>query len=73
MSGAGGRLAIVLHSHSPWLLGYGTWPVGEEWLRQAWGQAYLPLVQLLRARAEQVVDRHARRREQGCSQMRHVV
>jgi len=52
VSGVGGRLAIVLHSHSPWLLGHGTWPVGEEWLRQAWGQAYLPLVQLLRARAE---------------------
>lgn len=52
MSAAGGRLAIVLHSHSPWLLGHGSWPVGEEWLRQAWAQAYLPLVQLLRNRAE---------------------
>jgi 1,4-alpha-glucan branching enzyme len=48
-----GRLAIVLHSHSPWLLGHGSWPVGEEWLRQAWAQAYLPLVTMLRSRAEQ--------------------
>lgn len=47
-----GRLAIVLHSHSPWLLGYGSWPVGEEWLRQAWAQSYLPLVSMLRSRAE---------------------
>lgn len=48
-----GRLAIVLHSHSPWLLGHGTWPVGEEWLRQAWAHAYLPLAALLRERADQ--------------------
>lgn len=47
-----GRLAIVLHSHSPWLLGYGTWPVGEEWLRQAWAHSYLPLTAMLRSRAE---------------------
>ena len=48
-----GRLAIVLHSHSPWLLGHGTWPVGEEWLRQAWAHAYIPIVAMLRKRAEQ--------------------
>ena len=47
-----GRLAIVLHTHMPWLLGYGTWPVGEEWLRQAWAHAYLPMFALLRERAE---------------------
>lgn len=47
-----GRLAIVLHSHSPWLLGHGTWPVGEEWLRQAWAHSYLPVVSMLRERAE---------------------
>jgi len=48
-----GRLAIVLHSHVPWLLGHGIWPVGEEWLRQAWAHAYIPLVAMLRERAEQ--------------------
>ena len=47
-----GRLAIVLHSHLPWLLGYGTWPVGEEWLRQAWAHSYIPVLALLRERAE---------------------
>jgi 1,4-alpha-glucan branching enzyme len=48
-----GRLAIVLHSHSPWLVGHGSWPVGEEWLRQAWAHSYLPVLALLRERAEQ--------------------
>jgi len=47
-----GRLAIVLHSHLPWLLGHGAWPVGEEWLRQAWAHAYLPVLSLLRERAD---------------------
>ena len=46
-----GRLAIVLHSHVPWLLGHGVWPVGEEWLRQAWAHSYIPLVAMLRERA----------------------
>ena len=44
--------AIVLHTHMPWVLGYGTWPVGEEWLRQAWAHTYLPMFALLRERAE---------------------
>lgn len=48
-----GRLAIVLHSHLPWLLGYGTWPVGEEWLRQAWAHSYVRVLNLLHERAEQ--------------------
>jgi 1,4-alpha-glucan branching enzyme len=42
-----GTCCLVLHSHLPWLVGHGTWPVGEEWLYQAWSQAYLPLVRLL--------------------------
>ena len=52
MTASIGRLAIVLHSHSPWLLGHGSWPVGEEWLRQAWAHSYLPVVSMLRERAE---------------------
>jgi 1,4-alpha-glucan branching enzyme len=43
-----GTLAVVLHSHLPWLLGHGRWPVGEEWLHQAWTGCYLPLVDVLR-------------------------
>jgi 1,4-alpha-glucan branching enzyme len=30
-----GTFALVLHTHLPWLPHAGTWPVGEEWLYQA--------------------------------------
>ncbi len=43
-----GSFALVLHSHLPWLAHHGSWPVGEEWLYQAWAGSYLPLVQVLR-------------------------
>ena len=39
-----GTFCLVLHSHLPWLPGHGVWPVGEEWLFQAWAESYLPLV-----------------------------
>ncbi|GAC1331403.1 MAG: glycoside hydrolase family 57 protein [Mycobacteriales bacterium] len=38
---------MVLHTHLPWLAHAGAWPVGEEWLHQAWSASYLPLVRLL--------------------------
>ena len=37
----------MLHSHLPWLAHHGAWPVGEEWLYQAWAQSYLPVVDVL--------------------------
>lgn len=43
-----GTCAVVLHSHLPWLPHHGAWPVGEEWLHQAWSGAYLPLAGVLR-------------------------
>jgi 1,4-alpha-glucan branching enzyme len=43
-----GRVAIVLHSHMPYVEGYGTWPFGEEWLWEAMASSYLPLLALLR-------------------------
>jgi 1,4-alpha-glucan branching enzyme len=43
-----GRLSIVLHSHMPYVEGYGTWPFGEEWLWEAMTSSYLPLLSLLR-------------------------
>src|SRR5947207_2795314 len=43
-----GRLAVVLHSHMPYVEGYGTWPFGEEWLWEAMASSYLPLLELLR-------------------------
>jgi 1,4-alpha-glucan branching enzyme len=42
-----GRLAIVLHSHMPYVEGFGTWPFGEEWLFEAMATSYLPLLDLL--------------------------
>lgn len=41
------NLALVLHSHLPWLRRNGTYPVGEEWLFQSWSEAYLPLLDAL--------------------------
>jgi 1,4-alpha-glucan branching enzyme len=42
-----GELAIVLHTHMPYVEGYGTWPFGEEWLWEAIATSYLPLADLL--------------------------
>lgn len=48
-----GTFCLVLHSHLPWLPHHGTWPVGEEWLYQAWANSYLPVVDLLRRFADE--------------------
>lgn len=48
-----GEVALVLHTHLPWVAGHGTWPVGEEWLFQAWGHAWLPVTRALRRLAEE--------------------
>jgi 1,4-alpha-glucan branching enzyme len=47
MSRDRGSLALVLHSHMPYVEGFGTWPFGEEWLWEATAMVYLPLVELL--------------------------
>ncbi len=55
MTGSGrdrGELAIVLHSHMPYVEGYGTWPFGEEWLFEAIASSYLPLLRVLERAAE---------------------
>jgi 1,4-alpha-glucan branching enzyme len=44
---ARGALAIVLHTHMPYVEGFGTWPFGEEWLWEAMAGCYLPLLDLL--------------------------
>ena len=41
---ARGELALVLHTHMPYVEGYGTWPFGEEWLWEAIASSYLPLL-----------------------------
>ncbi len=44
-----GELAIVLHTHMPYVEGFGTWPFGEEWLWEAIAGSYLPMLELLDA------------------------
>jgi 1,4-alpha-glucan branching enzyme len=46
-----GALAIVLHTHMPYVEGFGTWPFGEEWLWEALVDSYVPLLELLDAGA----------------------
>jgi len=43
-----GKFALVLHTHLPWVAHHGTWPVGEEWLHQAWATSYQPLFAMAR-------------------------
>jgi 1,4-alpha-glucan branching enzyme len=47
-----GELCIVLHSHMPYVEGFGTWPFGEEWLLEAIATSYLPLLAVLERHAE---------------------
>jgi 1,4-alpha-glucan branching enzyme len=42
-----GTLALVLHTHMPYVEGFGTWPFGEEWLWEAVACVYIPLLDLL--------------------------
>ncbi|MEA2480130.1 MAG: 1,4-alpha-glucan branching enzyme [Thermoleophilaceae bacterium] len=42
-----GTLSLVLHSHMPYVEGFGTWPFGEEWLWEAVATVYLPLLEVL--------------------------
>lgn len=51
--GTEGTFCLVLHSHLPWLAHHGVWPVGEEWLYQAWAHSYLPVMELLHRFAEE--------------------
>lgn len=47
MSEPVGTFALVLHSHLPWLPHAGAWPVGEEWLYQAWSGSYRRVVDFI--------------------------
>lgn len=48
-----GTFCLVLHTHLPWLAHHGRWPVGEEWLYQAWAGSYLPLTRVLAGLADE--------------------
>jgi 1,4-alpha-glucan branching enzyme len=47
-----GEVAFVLHTHLPYVRRHGVWPVGEEWLFQAWGESWLPVTSVLLRLAE---------------------
>ena len=48
MSEPVGDLAIVLHSHMPYVEGFGTYPFGEEWLFDAVIHSHLPVLDVAR-------------------------
>jgi len=70
LSGTAGDLAIVLHSHMPYVEGFGTYPFGEEWLFDAVVRSYLPVLEVADrltmtvtpVLADQLEDRGARER-----------
>ena len=55
-----GELALVLHTHMPYVEGFGTWPFGEEWLWEAIATCYLPLLGVLDERRAGHAVGHAR-------------
>ena len=65
-----GDLAIVLHSHMPYVEGFGTYPFGEEWLFDAVVRSHLPVLEVAErltitvtpVLADQLEDDGARRR-----------
>jgi 1,4-alpha-glucan branching enzyme len=65
-----GDLAIVLHSHMPYVEGFGTYPFGEEWLFDAVIRSHLPVLEVARdltitvtpVLADQLEDAGVRRR-----------
>ncbi len=46
-------MAFLLHTHMPWVRRNGDWPVGEEWLLEAWAETYLPLLEMVRRMADE--------------------
>lgn len=41
-----GTCCLVLHTHLPWVAHTGAWPVGEEWLHQAFTSSWRRIVEL---------------------------
>jgi 1,4-alpha-glucan branching enzyme len=51
-----GELALLLHTHMPYVEGFDRWPFGEEWLWEAIATSYLPLVEVLETGAPLTVS-----------------
>lgn len=48
-----GGILLVLHAHIPYVLGYGTWPHGEDWLFEVTAESYLPLIKTFERLAQE--------------------
>jgi 1,4-alpha-glucan branching enzyme len=46
-----GMFSLVLHTHLPWVAHNGTWPVGEEWLHQAFTGSWRRVIRVLESLA----------------------
>jgi 1,4-alpha-glucan branching enzyme len=46
-----GSFSLVLHTHLPWVAHNGTWPVGEEWLHQAFTGSWRRVIRVLESLA----------------------
>ncbi|MHB1328980.1 MAG: hypothetical protein ACYC2K_12330, partial [Gemmatimonadales bacterium] len=40
-------LILALHSHLPYVLNHGRWPLGSDWIVEAAVDTYLPLLETL--------------------------
>src|ERR1044072_9070097 len=67
-----GDLAIVLHSHMPYVEGFGTYPFGEEWLFDAVIRSYLPVFEAARELTMTITPELAGQLEDGGVQKRLV-
>jgi len=47
-----GSFALVLHAHLPYVLMHGVWPHGTDWLNEAAGECYIPLLNAFNNLAE---------------------
>lgn len=47
-----GKIGIVLHSHIPYVINYGSWPHGTDWLYEASAETYIPLLIMLKRLAK---------------------
>src|SRR5262245_46794309 len=55
MTRAKADFVLTLHSHLPYVLNYGRWPHGSDWLCEAALDTYLPLLEVLQQLASESV------------------
>ena len=48
-----GSFTFILHAHLPYVLSHGKWPHGTDWLCEAAGETYIPLLNVFNRLAEE--------------------